>query len=232
VLKHLSGSNYYTMTTLRKLTIRLRAIWFRFFLRLFPRLRDHENLLHSIDQLKITNSRLVAELAISKTKESEARAEAQTSSLAARQALDRASQLTLANEQLQSQLLSTTQLMADRLERAYGGTFNWAALGGFSSRRAPYPWLPLAEPPEMKPIDTKGAIGRTSLRGEANRIVNETMNKMREGARNPKTQEAVNQTFDEVQRMLQSGELIIDASGQIWPGTRIHPPNTGEQKAS
>jgi len=216
----------------RKLTIHLRQFHHRLLLRLFPRLREHEELLKSIDFLKRENHRLVAELANSKSKESEARSEAQTSSIAARSALDRSSQLTIANEQLQSQLLQTTQLMADRLERAYGGTFNWAATGGFSSRRIPYPWLPVAEPPEIKPIDTKGALGRSSLRGEADRIINETMEKMRAGSRSPKVQAAMDQTYEEVQQMIQRGELIIDASGQVWPAAGDVTVPAGEQKAN
>lgn len=186
------------MTTAKRLSIYLRSRRHLLLLRLFPRLRSHEALLHSLDLQKQNNNRYLAEIAILKGQVAEARESAQTSAISARQALDRSTQITLANEQLQEQLTATMREMADRIERAYGGTFNWAAQGGFASRRTPYPWLPTSEPPAITTPNLSAPMGRTNLRHMAAKQSEEFLRSLK--VSDPLMARATTEAFERLQR--------------------------------
>lgn len=192
--------------------LRLRGHRYRLLLWLFPRLRDHEKNLNTIEQLNLENRRYVAEIAVLKGQVEEARKEAQTSAIAAARSLDRASQLTLVNDQLQVQLSATMREMADRLERAYGAVTNHFMLGGMSSKRPMYPWIPSADAPPMAAQNVHGPMGKTSLRGQANASTKEFLNKL--GTDDPKMRAAA---IEAVQARLDSGQWEINANGELVP---------------
>lgn len=193
---------------------------YRLMLWLFPRLRDHEKLRNTIDQINATNSRYLAEISILKSQMAEAAASAQTNALTVRQALDRATQLTHTNEQLQEQLSATVREMADRLERAYGAVTNHLMLGGIGARRPMYPWIPFADAPPMIERNTKGPIGKTNLRGQANVQTKDFLDRLH--VVDPKMQEAAMEAF-QARLEKQAGQMAMNANGDLMPAEEPQP---------
>ena len=205
------------MTLLRRTIIKLKALRHRLALSIFPPLREHQHLLDEISALKITIRRLEAELEISRGHLKAAREESQTSAITARQSMDRATQLTLANEQLQARIDHLVDSLADRLERAYGATANHYSLGGHAVRRAIFPWIehdpgqPLATPDFSKPIS------KPSGRQAVQRQNEEFVRNLAASTGDPNLSKAADEAMASLQQKLDSGEYILNALGQAVP---------------
>ncbi len=208
---------------LHRLHLRLQALRHRLLLFLFPSLKAHDKLLNEISALKIESRRLTAELEISQGRLKYSRDEAQTSAITCRSAMDRAAQLTIANEQLQSQLMETTRMMADRLERAYGATANHLAMGGLSTRRSIFPWI--ESDPGPTPIDRnlQGPIGKTSGRGVVKAQTAQFLQSVARETGDPNLIKAATETLSSLQSKLDSGEYELNALGQPVPVNRLEP---------
>lgn len=204
-------------SSLHRLHIRLLSLRHRLALFLFPPLRRHAQLQNEISAFKIESRRLAAELELAQNRLKSAREEAQTSAITARQSMDRAAQLTIANEQLQSQLTLVMREMADRIERAYGGAANHLALGGQSARRAIYPWIehdsgPAPATPNLSTPLNK-IPGRTAVR-------NQTAEFLRSAVLNtgdPVMMKAAEEAMQSIQSKLDSGEWTLNGLGQPVP---------------
>lgn len=200
------------MTTWHKLKLWYKQKRHRLLCHFSPTLYAHADLLSSLSSIKQEASRLAAELQISKDRLTKAQQDLSTATLAQLNAIDRASQLALANEQLQTQLSSTVREMADRVERAYAGFVNWCALGGFSSMRAPYPHVPIGDRPEIPAnAQSVGQVNRPSARS----TVNELSKKILEQVHAKQSQQPPDPILESVFARMERGELYPDAAGNF-----------------
>jgi len=205
------------MPPLRRFLLHLKSLRHRLLLRLFPSLRAHDRLLNEISALKIESRRLAAELEISQSRLKQSREESQTSAISARAALDRASQLEFANDQLRSRIDHLVDQMADRLERAYGATANHLAMGGQSTRRAIFPWIdhdpgPVPITPDLSKPLTK-ISGRAAVKLDTAEFLRSSAAKTGD----PHLMKAADQAMASVRDKLDSGEWELNALGQPVP---------------
>jgi hypothetical protein len=198
---------------MRKLFFHLRRLRHLILVNLFSELRDRDLLHRKVAFLEAQERRLAIEVAKANDLRKLAQQELRDQKLATSHAMDRASQLVIANEQLQVQLTATTRELADRVERAYGGMANWMAMGGIASRRQPFAWVPLAEPPVPPKMNLDGSFGRIQAR-DAERQMNEqvTAEALKTGEQLHKQME---QDMAKIKERFNAGTVYMDSAGQF-----------------